>query len=189
MLDAAGKLLTERGYAAITMEAIAAEARVGKATIYRWWPTKASIYMELYAELAQAISPPADTGSVLKDVTLLSCGAFRLFRETAAGLALAGIIAEAQSNAAVSSFVRNDFAPSRRHVFLHLLERGVERGEIAAGTDIDLISEVLAGAMWYCVLVGSGQLTDRHATKITEAVLAGFVKPAPEKKKVRVARG
>ena len=191
VIDAAAKLLTERGYTAITMEGIASEAKVGKATVYRWWPNKASIFMELYAELADEITPPADTGSVLKDVTLLVCGAFKIYRETAAGLALAGIIAEAQSNAAVSRIVRNDFAPSRRHIILHLLERGVQRGEISPSADLELISEVLAGASWYCILVGSGQLSDRHATRIVETVLAGLVgaptqKPRPKKVAKRV---
>jgi AcrR family transcriptional regulator len=184
VIDAAAKLLTQRGYTAITMEGIAAEAKVGKATVYRWWPSKASIFMDLYAELAEEITPPADTGSVVKDVTLLIRGAFKLYRETAAGLALAGIIAEAQSNAAVSRIVRNDFAPSRRHIILHLLERGVARGEISTDADLELISEVLAGASWYCILVGSGQLTDRHATRIVETVLAGIVqRPAKNQAK------
>lgn len=185
VIDAAAKLLTERGYTAITMEGIAAEAKVGKATVYRWWPNKATIFIELYAELAEEITPPADTGSVLKDVTLLMCGAFKIYRETAAGLALAGIIAEAQSNASVSRIVRNDFAPSRRHIILHLLERGMDRGEIPADADLELISEVLAGASWYCILVGSGQLTDRHATRIVETVLAGIVQTPTRRQAAR----
>lgn len=188
VLDAAAKLLTERGYTAITVDGIAAEARVGKATIYRWWPTKAAIFMELYAELAEKVTPPADTGSVVEDITLLLRGAFKLYRETAAGLALAGIIAEAQSNAAISSIVRNDFAPSRRHIVLHLLERGVARGEISKEIDLELMSEVLAAATWYCVLVGSGQLTDRHATKIAEMVLSGYVTPSAVRRTPKAAK-
>ena len=58
ILDTAARLLRERGYADITIEGIAAEAGVGKATIYRRWSTKASLYMELYAELAAKIVPP-----------------------------------------------------------------------------------------------------------------------------------
>lgn len=175
ILDAAAKLLTERGYTAITIDGIAAEAKVGKTTIYRWWPTKASIFMELYGELAAQVSPPADTGSLFEDLSLLLRGAFKLYRETAAGLALAGIVAEAQSNALVSRVVRNDFAPSRRQIILTILERAALRGEIPAGVDIDIVSEVVAGASWYCVLVGSGQLTDRHAVRLTETILAGLL--------------
>ena len=175
ILDAAAKLLTDRGYTAITIDGIAAEAKVGKTTIYRWWPTKASIFMELYAELAAEVSPPADTGSLFQDLSLLLRGAFKLYRETAAGLALAGIVAEAQSNAMISRVVRNDFAPSRRQIILTILERAVSRGEIPKGVDIDTVSEVVAGASWYCVLVGSGQLTDRHAIRLTETILAGLL--------------
>lgn len=190
ILDAAAKLLTERGYTAITIDGIAAEAKVGKTTIYRWWPTKASIFMELYAELAAQVSPPADTGSLFDDLSLLLRGAFKLYRETAAGLALAGIVAEAQSNAMVSRVVRNDFAPSRRQIILTILERAVKRGEIPKGVDIDIVSEVVAGASWYCVLVGSGQLTDRHAVRLTETILAGLLpreaRRAPKRRRTRL---
>jgi len=175
ILDSAAKLLTERGYADITIDGIAAAAKVGKTTIYRWWPTKASIFMELYAELATKITPPADSGSVVTDLALLLRGTFRLYRETAAGIALSGIVAEAQSNAVVSRIVRNDFAPSRRQVIMNLLERGVARNEISPDVNIELVSEVVAGATWYCVLVGSGPLTDKHADLLTERILAGVV--------------
>ena len=50
---------TERGYADITIEGIAAEAGVGKTTIYRWWSTKRlAIYIDLYSELAAQVIPP-----------------------------------------------------------------------------------------------------------------------------------
>ena len=188
ILDAAAKLLTERGYTAITLDGIAAEAKVGKTTIYRWWPTKASIFMELYAELATQVSPVADTGSLFQDLSLLLRGAFKLYRETAAGLALAGIVAEAQSNALVSRVVRNDFAPSRRQIILTILERAVKRGEIPKGVDIDIVSEVVAGASWYCVLVGSGQLTDRHAIRLTETILAGLLPRDTQRPPSRAAK-
>lgn len=189
VLDAAAKLLTERGYADVTIDGIAAAAKVGKTTIYRWWPTKASIFMELYAELASKVTPPADSGSVATDLALLLKGTFKLYRETAAGLALSGIVAEAQSNAIVSRIVRNDFAPSRRQIITTLLERGVERGEISRGVNIDLVSEIVAGATWYSVLVGSAPLTDNHAARLAERIFAGVIPGVSldEISKIRVA--
>ena len=185
ILDAAAKLLSKRGYADITIEGIAATAGVGKTTIYRWWPTKASIYMDLYAELAAKVTPPADTGNVATDLSLLLRGAFRLYRETAAGLALAGIVAEAQSNATVSRIVRNEFAPSRRQIILTILERAARRGEIPKDVDLDLLSEAVAGASWYCVLVGSAPLTDRHASRLINTIIRGIF---PAKVNGRVSR-
>lgn len=174
ILDAAATLLSKRGYADITIEGIAAEAGVGKTTIYRWWSTKASIYIDLYAELAAKITPPADTGDFATDLSLLIRGAFKLYRETAAGLALAGIVAEAQSNATVSRIVRNEFAPSRRHIILAILERGAKRGDIPPDVDLELVSEIIAGAVWYNVLVGTGDLTDKHASRLIDRIVRGI---------------
>lgn len=174
ILNAAATLLSKRGYADITIEGIAAEAGVGKTTIYRWWSTKASIYIDLYAELAVEIVPPPDTGDFAKDLSILIRGAFRLYRETAAGLALAGIVAEAQSNATVSKMVRNEFAPSRRHVILTILERAARRGEISKDVDLELVSEIIAGAVWYNLLVGIGDMTDRHASRMIDRIVRGI---------------
>lgn len=180
VLDAAATLLSKRGYADITIEGIAAEAGVSKTTIYRWWSTKASIYIDLYAELAAKVAPPADTGDFAKDLSLLIRGAFKLYRETAAGVALAGIVAEAQSNATVSKIVRNEFAPSRRDVILAMLERGARRGDIPPDVDLGLVSEIIAGAVWYNLLVGSGDLSDNHAIRLMDRIVRG-ISPAAKR--------
>ena len=188
ILDAAAKLLRERGYANITIEGIAAEAGVGKTTIYRRWSSKAAIYLDLYAELAARIVPPADTGSVAADLTLLVRGAFKLYRETAAGLALAGIVAEAQSNAAVSGMVRNVFVPSRRQITLTILERAARRGEIAKGVDLEVVSEIISGAVWFYVLVGRGLLDDKHARRLVDTIVHGIC-PVKQKRRTNSRAG
>jgi AcrR family transcriptional regulator len=174
ILDTAARLLRERGYADITIEGIAAEAGVGKATIYRRWSSKASLYMDLYAELAAKIVPPADTGNLVTDLALLVRGAFKLYRETAAGLALAGIVAEAQSNAAVSTIVRNEFVPSRTHITLAILQRAAKRGDIRKDIDLGLASEVVSAAVWFYVLVGKAMLNDKEATRLVKTLVHGI---------------
>ena len=174
ILDTAARLLRERGYAGITIEGIAAEAGVGKTTIYRRWPTKASLYMELYAELAAEIVPPADTGSLITDLALLVRGAFRLYRETAAGLALAGIVAEAQSNAAVSTIVRKEFVPSRTQITLTILQRAAKRGDIPTDVDLRLASDVVSGAVWFYVLAGKALLSDKDAIRLVKTLVHGI---------------
>jgi AcrR family transcriptional regulator len=173
ILDAAADLLTERGYAAITIEGVAARAGVGKTTIYRWWSTKADIYIDLYSELALHIVPPPDTGDYVRDLVILVQGAFKLYRDTAAGLALAGIVAEAQSNAAISEKVRTRFAPSRRQVIMTILERGVRNGQIARSTDIQTLGDLLIAATWFSLLVGNHPLTAPRAEHLVKAVLGG----------------
>lgn len=176
ILDAAAKLLIDRGYADITIEGVAAEAGVGKTTIYRWWSTKAAIYIDLYSELASQVVPPPDTGSVERDLTLLVQGAFKLYRDTAAGLALAGIVAEAQSSATISNIVRTQFVPSRRHVTLVILRRAVKRGEISTDIDLEVVSELITGAVWFYLLAGEGSLTARRGGQLVKTIMVGIPK-------------
>lgn len=178
VLDAAAQLLAERGYADVTIEGIAAKAGVGKTTIYRWWSTKAEIYVDLYSELALKIVPPPDTGDYVRDLVILVQGAFKLYRETAAGVALAGIIAEAQASALVSKMVRTVFAPSRRQVLMTVLERAVKRGQIASSVDIQVTGDLLIAATWFSLLVGNRPLTARRAEQLVRAILSGIT-PVP----------
>jgi AcrR family transcriptional regulator len=174
ILDAAAELLTERGYAAITIEGVAARAGVGKTTIYRWWSTKADIYIDLYSELALRIVPPPDTGDYVRDLVILVQGAFKLYRDTAAGPALSGIIAEAQSNAAISEKVRSRFAPSRRQVIMTILERGVKHGQIPRTADIQIVGDLIIAATWFSLLGGNQPLTAARAEHLVRAILSGI---------------
>jgi AcrR family transcriptional regulator len=174
ILDAAADLLTERGYAAITIEGVAARAGVGKTTIYRWWSTKADIYIDLYSELALQIVPPPDTGDYVRDLVILVQGAFKLYRDTAAGPALSGIIAEAQSNAAISEKVRSRFAPSRRQVIMTILERGVKHGQIPRSADIQIIGDLVIAATWFSLLGGNYPLTAARGEHLVRAILSGI---------------
>jgi AcrR family transcriptional regulator len=71
ILAAAAHLFTEHGYDHLTVEGIAAEAHVGKQTIYRWWPSKAAIIAETLSEgmLIPEMVIPQDSGDVRADLT------------------------------------------------------------------------------------------------------------------------
>src|SRR3712207_1184331 len=62
------RLLAEVGYSALTMDAVAAEAGVGKATIYRRWRTKHDLVVDTLSDINRAIAVPPDTGSVEGDL-------------------------------------------------------------------------------------------------------------------------
>jgi AcrR family transcriptional regulator len=66
--DAILRLLGEIGYGALTMDAVAAEAGVGKATIYRRWRTKHDLVVDTISVMNQALAAPVDTGSLESDV-------------------------------------------------------------------------------------------------------------------------
>lgn len=173
-MAAAAELLTEKGYASVTIEGIAARASVAKTTIYRWWPTKAAIFMELYNEIAAKTLIALDTGSVEEDLRNLLQGLFKLFTTTSAGPAMVGMISEAQSNPEVAKAFQKQFMFHRRQVTHALLKRGVERGELQADLDIELAIDVISGPIWYRLLQGHAPLDDHFADGVVRQVLFGI---------------
>lgn len=174
VMAAAAQLLVENGYASVTIEGIAAKAKVAKTTIYRWWPTKAAIFMELYNELAAKTLTALDTGSVTEDLRNLLRGMFKLFTTTSAGPAMVGMISEAQSNSEVAKVFQEQFMVRRRNVTRTILQRGVERGELQADLDIDLAIDVISGAIWYRLLQGHAPLDEQFADGVVRQVLSGI---------------
>jgi len=174
VLASAEALLAERGYASITVDQIAARAGVGKATIYRWWPSKAAIFMEVYTLLAASAQHNVDTGSLALDLQKQVRGAFRLFRETVAGLALAGFVAEGQSNPEIATLLRDSFANQRREINAAIIRRAIARGEVA-DVSAEVVSEIITGAVYYAVLIGRSALSDRQADEIVGTILHGII--------------
>ncbi len=174
VLNAAADLLAESGYANITIEGIAVRASVAKTTIYRWWSTKAAIFMELYNELAAEALTTLDTGSVEEDLCNLLRGLFKLFTTTSAGPAMVGMISEAQSNPEVAKVFQEQFMVHRRNVTRTILQRGVERGELQADLDIDLAIDVISGPIWYRLLQGHAPLDEHFADSVVRQVLFGI---------------
>lgn len=83
-MAAARRILLEEGYAHLTMERVAQESRIAKTTIYRRWPTKAALIMDLYVDAALQLRDP-ETGDVASDLKSLARAVIRLQTRTVAG--------------------------------------------------------------------------------------------------------
>src|SRR5215469_3510161 len=78
MIRAAARILSREGYAGLTMERVDAESGVAKTTLYRRWPTKAALCMELYLEVAGGELQDPDTGDVENDLEQIAATVIRL---------------------------------------------------------------------------------------------------------------
>src|SRR5215469_3968513 len=77
-LSAATEILRREGYSRLTMERVAAESGVAKTTLYRRWPTKAALCMELYLDVAERELSDPDTGDVVRDLEQIAATVIRL---------------------------------------------------------------------------------------------------------------
>ena len=174
VLAAAEELLKEIGYTSITIDRIAERSGVAKASIYRWWPNKAAVFMELYITIVSKARMPVDTGTLEGDLRDHARTAFRVFRTTVAGLALAGFVADAQSNPKTHQLLQEGIATHIRKVNMALLERARERGELNPWVSTAVAADVMSGALYYQLLIRGGQFTNAEADQITDLILRGI---------------
>jgi AcrR family transcriptional regulator len=173
VLAAAGRILSHDGYARLTMERVAAESGVAKTTLYRRWPTKAALCMDLYLDVAGRELHDPDTGNVATDLKHIATTVVRLQTRTVAGPAFIGLIAEAQVNPGTRAAFLAEFADRRREVTRLVLRRAIERGQLRPDTDIDLVIDALGGAVTFRLLQGHAPLTTRFTDALVALVLSG----------------
>src|ERR1700761_5069397 len=80
-LGAGFRLLSAPGTEAVTIDAIAAEAGVGRQTIYRWWPTKGAVVADALVRHARVVVPERDTGSFTGDLEAFLADSFAGLRD------------------------------------------------------------------------------------------------------------
>lgn len=155
------------------MDAVAARAGVNKTTVYRRWPTKAELVSAaLYAMRDEEPAPP-NTGSLEQDLV-------ELLERMAVSLTTP------RKRAFVSSFVVGNVDPELRALLRRLREerpaipaivfrRGLERGELPAGTDLQLIASALLGPIQSLVLLKRETVEKPFIERLVRLVLTGAV--------------
>jgi AcrR family transcriptional regulator len=172
ILDATFRLLSGPGTEVLTIDAIAAEAGVGRQTIYRWWPSKGAVVAEALARYARDVVPDRDTGSFAGDLVAFFTDSFAGLEDERLAGRLRQIVAEAQHDEHVAR-VLEEFTAVRRAALRALLERGRAAGELAAGADLDMLVDMAYGVLYYRLLVGHAPL-DAQAARSLAVELARF---------------
>ena len=171
--DSALELVVANGFAGVTIESIAERAGVAKATVYRRWTCKAELIVHAFFETVAARVRIQDSGDLRAD--------FRqqlrlVVREMAGpnGRVLATLLACMQMDAGLADAFRTRWLAVRRAEGRSALERGIARGEVAAGTDPDLVLDALYSPLHFRLLAGHGPLTTQFSDQIVELVFDGL---------------
>src|SRR5207245_1966467 len=146
------KLLQETGFPDLTIEAIAAAADVGKATVYRWWPSKAALVADAFSSSADEELRFPDTGSVRSDVSIQMKHLVRVLRGRR-GRIVAALIGGGQSDPELIQAFRDRFMTPRRQEAYQTLRRGISRGELPEDLDLDLTLDTLYGSLYMRFLI------------------------------------
>ena len=160
ILKATLRLLQHETVQGLTIEAIASEAGVGKASIYRWWDSKALLVIDAFVEHHIMQTPmPRD----VPPAEALAIHFAALVREYAgwSGRIVAQIIAEGQSDPAVLREFRERFHYGRRAVVREVLEQWRREGSIPTPPDIEALGDLIYAPVYMRLLLGHSPL-DQH---------------------------
>ena len=173
ILAAALELMAEHGVRDLRMDDVAERAGVGKATIYRRHRSKDELVTAAVAALVTEITVP-DTGSTRDDLLGLMRAAVELYSGSVEAGVMPGLVDAMTRDPELARSVREGFLARRRAAVRAVLERGVERGDLRADLDPELALDVLAGPLFYRLLVTGGPIDERLAQGVVDLVQRGF---------------
>ena len=174
IMDTVYALLQEKSVRDLTMEEVAKRAKVGKPTLYKWWPTKATLVL---AMLCERMAPNLEKPTGLSAEESLR---FRVRRLIDAfngpfGKIVAGLIAEGQSEPAVLQEFFDRWVSPRRNATIADLQRGKDAGELRSETEPELVNDAIFGAVYYRFLLRSDPLTRRFGEDLVGQILQGHL--------------
>lgn len=168
--QAALDLIAEQGYRGMSMEGIAARSGVSKQAVYRRYPGKGEVILDVLAAYARTRLPTPDTGDLREDLLALLENTFAAQRGVPGALNQA-LAAEALQAPAFAQRVRSELIAARRDAVRRILGRARDRGQVAHPDD-EVLIDLIFGPMWYALLFDPGKLTDAYAAALTDAVVA-----------------
>lgn len=162
-------LFAEHGYAGVSIEGVAARAGVGKATIYRRYASKAQLVVDAVHVCTGITDQLPDTGDFRADLTTMLTTLMDLLRGEMGPVLVAFAAERARYPALDEEFKRTVIGAKRAHI-RHLLTSAIDRGELPADSDIEVIAETGPALLWHHALNGL-PLTDDLPARIIDAVV------------------
>jgi AcrR family transcriptional regulator len=171
---AAAELMLQRGFDRTTVDDVAARARVGKATVYRRWPSKEDLAVAAMETLYNTEMPEPDTGSVHTDL-LASYRSVLEFVNTPQGSAyLRTSIVESVRDDRIAALYRAS-TQRREDAARSTMERAIARGEVRPDIDVDLVVQWLGGLLAARVITGRPLPTVADAELLVDFTLQGVL--------------
>jgi AcrR family transcriptional regulator len=162
IVQATADALLKHGYAGLSVEGVAAALGIAKTTIYRRWPTKAHLVLEVAASMQAVVESP-DTGDLRADLLTVTTSVARAMRQPGARRLAAELVAASARDETLDQGVRRLWAARREPTLAVLRRAGVTHPEV--------VVDVLAGSQYYRLLLTSDPLNDAYAQQLVDLIL------------------
>jgi len=165
ILEAARTLLRNEGESRFSIEKLASSARVSKASVYRRWPTKGALLIELYMEgFTEVIRE--DARSFQDEVKRYLLATAERLKDPLWRSILCSLMVEGQYDPITDQLLRDRVVSPRRAAGLALLVKAEKSRQIPKGLDHELILDLLFGPLWYRLLFGHGPIDEDFVERL-----------------------
>ncbi len=148
ILNATNKLLLQTSVQELSIEAIAKKAKVGKTTIYRWWPNKTAVVMDALAN-QPGMQTPLPTASSHKDAILMQMDKLIRLIDSTNGRTIAQLFSEAQASETSLQIFKDNLLEPLMDAIRYSIEEGQRHGEFRKDISPTLAADILCGPIFF----------------------------------------
>jgi AcrR family transcriptional regulator len=166
--------LARTGYANLSMAAIARRAHVGKPALYRRWKGKQELVADLFQHVGLPIVEIDDLGSLENELAEYARRSMAVLRRPLAKAILPDIYAEMARDSELAHLIRSNLQEPKRVRAEAILERAIDRREVAATIDRALALDIMAGPLYWRTIVTRQDVGDNFALRYAKSVAAAL---------------
>lgn len=180
ILDVTLILLAQLGYDRLTMDAVAAEARAGKASLYRRWRSKSELVVDAIdrADRCSGGAADVDTGTLRGDLIASACGKGGLSDGRLVAL-MNGLMTAVHHDAELRRALQERFVAPRARASRLLLQRAQRRGEVRPDADLELLADVLPSMVVLQTLIHGTPVDRPTIIRVIDQVLVPALQCTP----------
>jgi AcrR family transcriptional regulator len=186
IIAAATKVLAKEGPTRFTIEAVAKLAGCGKPTIYRWWPSRPALLLEVYDQAVKHELGEPEGKDLAKDLATMMRQVWRFWREDCMASLYRLILSEMMLEKEGARYLRDVFIPRRQAFTALAFQAAKDRGEIPPGTDIKFLMDLLYGYSTFRLITGQiddDQIPDQIGATIAKLARSGVPDPVSSEKR------
>ena len=176
VLDAAREILGQSGFAALTVEGVAAKSGVAKTTIYRRYRSRIDLALAVLIEGVGQVSTQPYTEETASELVKLVARTIHLMNSTLLGGIMKGLVSEVAADPDLARVYRDRVVSQRVEDVRTLVERGIAREELRAGLDPEMVTDLLLGPIYYRLFLSGSPLDEPFAKRLVATVLPAFAK-------------
>ncbi|MEU3250790.1 TetR/AcrR family transcriptional regulator [Streptomyces sp. NPDC006997] len=185
ILAATRAALVELGWSKLTLGDVATRAGVAKTTLYRRWPGKNELVVDAVAELFDELRLP-DRGTLAADIEGVVLQFATILARPEARSGLMAVVAESTRDDALRERIRASIVDRQKRLVLEGRARAQDRGELPPESDpveasraVDLVFDMVAGAVVHRCLISAGPVDETWARGFTEVLISGLAGAGP----------